>query len=72
MTDAVGTIVSLFSGAGGLDLGFELEGFEVAEAVEIDSACVATLRRNRPRWDLDASSQSGHDPTQGGQAKEDK
>ncbi len=41
-------IISLFSGAGGLDIGFEEAGFEVAVAVEVDSACCETLRANKP------------------------
>ena len=41
-------IISLFSGAGGLDIGFELAGFETVVAVELDSSCCDTLRTNRP------------------------
>lgn len=41
------TALSLFSGAGGLDLGLEAAGFRVAAAVEFDADCVATLRANR-------------------------
>lgn len=41
-------VISLFSGAGGLDIGFEAAGFKIAVAVEIDSACCETLRSNRP------------------------
>ncbi|MBN1922097.1 MAG: DNA cytosine methyltransferase [Anaerolineae bacterium] len=40
-------IVSLFSGAGGLDLGFEQEGFEPAIAFDISPAAVATYNYNR-------------------------
>ena len=40
-------LISLYSGAGGLDLGFEAAGFETAVAVEIDPEAVATLRHNR-------------------------
>lgn len=42
-------VLSLYTGAGGLDLGFEAAGFETAVAVEIDALAVGTLRANR-RW----------------------
>jgi DNA (cytosine-5)-methyltransferase 1 len=38
--------ISLFSGAGGMDLGFIREGFDVRVAVELDPAACDTLRRN--------------------------
>lgn len=41
-------VISLFSGAGGLDLGFEQAGFEVVVAVEADPSCCDTLRKNKP------------------------
>lgn len=42
--------ISFFTGAGGLDLGLEDAGFETRLAVEIDSDCRETLKRNRPSW----------------------
>ena len=44
-------IISLFTGAGGLDYGFEAAGFDVGVAIEMDSGACATLRHNR-RWEL--------------------
>lgn len=41
--------VSLFSGAGGLDLGFRAAGIDVLAAVELDADCCATLRHNGAR-----------------------
>jgi DNA (cytosine-5)-methyltransferase 1 len=42
-------IVSLFSGAGGLDLGFRQARFRLAAAFDNNPASVATYRRNFPR-----------------------
>ena len=41
-------IISLFTGAGGLDIGFEKAGFCVAVAIESDAACCMTLKANKP------------------------
>ena len=38
--------ISLFSGAGGLDLGVEQAGFTVAAAVEVDEDAAATMEKN--------------------------
>lgn len=46
------SIVSLFTGAGGFDLGFEVSGFETKVAVEVDETCCKTLRSNRPSWNV--------------------
>ena len=41
------SLVSLYTGAGGLDLGLEAAGFETRVAVEQDADCVATVKANR-------------------------
>lgn len=41
-------IVSLFSGAGGLDHGFKSAGFELSAAFDISSAAIETHKRNFP------------------------
>lgn len=46
------TVLSLFTGAGGLDLGLEAAGFETRLCVEIDEDARSTLHRNRPAWKL--------------------
>ena len=43
-------IISLFSGAGGLDYGFEAAGFKTAVTLEMDRDCCATLRANGRNW----------------------
>jgi DNA (cytosine-5)-methyltransferase 1 len=43
-------VISLFSGAGGLDYGLEAAGYETAVALEMDRDCCATLRASRPAW----------------------
>lgn len=44
------TYAGLFSGAGGLDLGFANQGFQHAFSTDLDPWAVATLRTNRPDW----------------------
>ena len=53
------TSLSLFSGGGGLDLGFERAGFEHTVSFEILDVCGATLRRNRPSWKVCAGEVEG-------------
>jgi DNA (cytosine-5)-methyltransferase 1 len=43
-------VVSLFTGAGGLDIGLEQAGFHTAVCVEYDADCRETLKYNRPDW----------------------
>ncbi len=42
-------IVSLFSGAGGLDLGFKQAGFTISVAIDAADAAIRTHRKNFPR-----------------------
>ncbi|MDP2967267.1 MAG: DNA cytosine methyltransferase [bacterium] len=49
-------LISLFTGAGGLDTGFEREGFEVVWANEFDKKIWDTFRRNFPKAKLDTRS----------------
>src|SRR5215467_693337 len=45
-------VLSLFTGAGGLELGLEVAGFAPVMCVEVDEDSRATLKRNRPEWRL--------------------
>lgn len=50
------TAISLFAGAGGMDVGIGQAGFRTLCAIEADAFCGATLRRNEPRkvvWQAD-------------------
>jgi len=43
-------VISLFTGAGGLDLGLEASGMNIACCVELDEDARKTLSKNRPSW----------------------
>lgn len=45
-------VISLFSGCGGLDLGFEKAGFEIPVANEFDPAIYPTFKFNHPKTHL--------------------
>lgn len=44
--------VSVYTGAGGLDIGFEAAGFQIIVAIEMDPDARATIEFNRPEWGL--------------------
>lgn len=45
-------VLSLFSGCGGLDLGFERAGAQTVVCVDNDPEACKTLRHNRPQWNV--------------------
>lgn len=44
--------ISLYTGVGGLDFGFEAAGFRTAVAVEFDAVACRTVWLNRPDWNV--------------------
>lgn len=42
------SVISIFSGAGGIDYGFEAAGFQTRVCLDFDSDACATIRANRP------------------------
>lgn len=55
-------VLSLFSGGGGLDLGFELAGAQTVECVDNDPESCKTLRFNRPEWSVFEGDIRGYEP----------
>lgn len=49
------TVISLFSGAGGLDLGFKDAGFHIAVALDSSEAAIRTHKRNFPATNSDVA-----------------
>ncbi len=47
--------ISLFSGIGGLDIGFSKAGYNIIAQVEIDTFCQRVLKRHAPEWWPDAT-----------------
>lgn len=45
-------VVELFAGAGGLALGLERAGLETVFLNDSEKDCVATLKHNRPKWNV--------------------
>ena len=45
-------MISLYTGAGGLDLGLEAAGFRTSLCVELDPDSRKTILKNRPKWKL--------------------
>ena len=51
--------LSLFSGGGGLDLGFERAGYEHTASLELLEVCGESLRANRPHWTVHSGAERG-------------
>jgi len=57
------TYLGLFSGAGGLDLGFDLAGFQHTESNEILEYAATTLKNNKPDWNVICGDVREYTPT---------
>ncbi len=63
MTQNKFTILSLFSGGGGLDVGLEMAGLLTVACVDNDPESCKTLRFNRPEWDVFEGDIRQYEPT---------
>lgn len=52
MTKKAPSVLSLFTGGGGLDIGLEMAGLETVMCVDNDKESCKTLRANRPQWSV--------------------
>ena len=55
-------LISLFSGCGGLDLGFDNAGFDISWANEFDKEIFPTLKHNFPKTEISTSRIEDVDP----------
>ncbi len=55
--------IEICAGAGGQALGLEQAGFDSLALVEIDASACATLRQNRPRWNVVERDVKSFEPT---------
>lgn len=53
------TTLSLFSGGGGLDLGFDKAGYKHIASYELIPICKKTLSLNRPNWTVNGGPEEG-------------
>ncbi len=56
--------IDVFSGAGGLSLGFERAGVQIVQAVDVDARATATYSRNHPKVDLITADIKALDPAE--------
>lgn len=64
MSKSTPSVLSLFSGGGGLDVGFKRAGFNIATSTDIAEYSCETLRRNSPGTDVVGPASENGDLTQ--------